>query len=490
MKSFLILYNQININFFDTNLTKNFFYVHNYWSIYYNKETLNLNKKSKILDYALWYNFIEELKQNWYNWEFIVWKSFYSEIYKYSKQYNLTEIFLVKPNENYVYENFLKIKKKLEKDNIKLIFLDDRVSFLLDKKKFDKEFQKFPIMETFYRFMRKEYNILLIDWKPIWWKWNYDKENRGFDKNHIKTWNINFEENIWIKKAKLFYKFEGTINYPSTREQSLRLLNYFISNHLNNFWILEDAMYEWDDFVNHSLISTALNFWLLNPLELIRLIEKQDTDLNNKEWFIRQVLWWREYIYQFFQHYKDEIYINNFFSHKNNLPDFFWWKDLDKCKMNCLKKVIKRVLKNNYSHHIERLMIIWNFCLLIWVNPFELNKWFFEKYTDAFEWVVSPNVLWMSQYSDWWKIATKPYISSWNYINKMSDFCKNCSYNVKTKYENDSCPFNYLYWNFVYENKKTFQNIRQSYILKNLENIDINKIKQAKHNFLSSKYSR
>ena len=243
-------------------------------------------------------------------------------------------------------------------------------------------------------------------------------------------------------------------------------------------------MYQNDDFVHHSLLSIPINFWLLYPKEVIEVILKHETDLNNKEWFIRQILGWREYMYHFFQFYKDDIYKNNFLNNYKKLPNYFWWTNLDNCNLNCLKTSISRVLQNNYGHHIERLMIIWNYTLLYWVTPLEINKWFFENYIDAFEWVVTPNVMSMSQFSDGWRLATKPYVSSWNYINKMSDFCKNCKYNVKNKYELDSCPFNFLYWNFVDENKEIFQKTRQPFVVKNLEKIDIKNIIKLKKEFI------
>ena len=66
----------------------------------------------------------------------------------------------------------------------------------------------------------------------------------------------------------------------------------------------------------------------------------------------------------------------------------------------------------------------------------------------------------------------------------MSDFCKGCHYDVKTKYEKDSCPFNYLYWAFVDENKETFKRVRQSFVVKNLEKIDIQRVRELKKEFL------
>ncbi len=128
-------------------------------------------------------------------------------------------------------------------------------------------------------------------------------------------------------------------------------------------------------------------------------------------------------------------------------------------------------------------MIIGNFALLADLDPHELNHWFFEYYTDAFEWVVTPNVLGMSQFADGGKLATKPYAASANYINKMSDYCKNCKYDPKEKYTENACPYNHLYWNFVSDNKETFEKGRQQFVVKNLEKIDVAKVRELKKSF-------
>jgi deoxyribodipyrimidine photolyase-related protein len=484
MKLHLILYNQINKKYFDTNISEHFLYIHNNGKIIFQWEELKLNTKSYILDYAMWYNFINEINNSWLHWKFIVWKNYYSTIVLYCIENNFTEIELIQPTENYVYQNFLKIKDKLLKDWITLNIMPDKISFFMNHQDFKEQYKKPPVMENFYRFMRKKHDILMEDQKPMGWEWNYDKLNRKFDKNHNKSWNFKLDkENSGIVKAKKYYSYEGIINYPTTRTEAINLLNYFVKNHLEYFGQLEDAMYIDDTYVHHSNISTAMNFGLLQPQEVVNIIHKQDTAINNKEWYIRQLLWWREYMYHFFHFYKNEIYKNNFFWFTKKLPDYFWDTE-KKTDLNCLNTVVKRVLNENYSHHIERLMIIGNFTLLNWIDPHEVNKWFFEKYIDAFEWVVSPNVLAMSQYSDGWKLATKPYISSWNYINKMSNYCKNCTLNIKTKYEKDSCSFNYLYWNFVSEHKEVFQKTRQPFVVKNLEKVDIEKINEIKKYYI------
>ena len=161
-------------------------------------------------------------------------------------------------------------------------------------------------------------------------------------------------------------------------------------------------------------------------------------------------------MYHFFQYYKDDMYEKNYLDHTRDLPEYFW-KNAENSDMNCLRATLKQVQSENMSHHIQRLMIIGNFSLLANLNPHELNHWFFEYYVDAFEWVVSPNVLAMSQFSDGGRLATKPYTASANYINKMSDYCKNCKYDHKEKYTENACPYNYLYWNFAQDNQKTLE---------------------------------
>jgi deoxyribodipyrimidine photolyase-related protein len=255
---------------------------------------------------------------------------------------------------------------------------------------------------------------------------------------------------------------------------------------LDRFGELEDAMYTNSDFVHHSLLSIPINFWLLTPQEVIAEVEKSDTEINNKEWFIRQVLGWREYMYHWFMFYKNDIYEANFFDFTKDLPKRFWRPETSNLKMNCVQNVIEKVDRLWYSHHIERLMIIGNFCLLVWYNPQQVNKRFREQYADAFEWVVTPNVLWMSQYADGWNLATKPYVASANYVNKMSNFCKTCIYDPKEKYGEKACPLNYLYRKFIDTNKEVFIKWRQSFILNHLKKIDMDQISQQSRDFIAT----
>ena len=462
-----------------------FLYIHNIWKIIFQGRELKLNNHSQIVDYAGWKQIIDALQEKWKTAEFTIKKSFISGIRKYAEKHNILQFILVIPVEDYVYKNFQKIQKQLKKENITLTFTEDTQSFFLSHNDFKKQYKKPPIMEYFYRYMRKRENILMTeDEKPEWWEWNYDKENRKFDRKHEPSWDFELKKNKCWKEAEEYYNFESQFVYPTNRQEALKLLEYFLENHLDNFWRLEDAMYEDDAYVHHSLLSSSINYWFLSPREVVQAVENTDTGMNNKEWFIRQVLGWREYMYHFFQYYKDTIYTENYLNHTRALPEYFW-KDPENCPINSLRITLEQVHKENMSHHIQRLMIIGNFALLCNLDPHELNHWFFEYYTDAFEWVVTPNVLWMSQFADGGKLATKPYVASANYIQKMSDYYKNSEHNPKEKYTDDACPFNYLYWCFVADNKETFEKGRQQFVLKNLEKVDIKRCRELKEIFLS-----
>ncbi|NDK10248.1 hypothetical protein GW846_05740 [Candidatus Gracilibacteria bacterium] len=477
-----ILYNQLREDYLDMSL-EHFCYVHHTGKINFLEQELKLNTASKVIDYAGGYNLVESLQKSGKNAEFICAANFFEGMLTFAQKNNISSFIIIKPVENYVFENILKLQKKLKKQNIELEMREDTQSFFISHALFEKQYSKPPVMENFYRYMRKKFEIMVDnDGNPEGGSWNYDSENRSFDKKHQATKLFSGDKNEGLQKAEAFYNFELKIFQPTKREEALLMLNYFVQNHLERFGELEDAMYQNDPYVYHSMLSTSINFGLLSPKEVVLRVANTDTALNNKEGFIRQILGWREYMYHFFQHYKDSMYLRNHFEHEADLPDFFW-SQVEKSDMNCLTTTLKQVQDENFSHHIQRLMVIGNFSLLTERDPHELNRWFFEYYTDAFEWVVSPNVLAMSQFSDGGRLATKPYIASANYINKMSDYCKNCSYNYKEKYTEDACPFNYLYWAFVDRNKTAFEG-RQPFVISNLKKIDVEKVQELKSKFM------
>jgi deoxyribodipyrimidine photolyase-related protein len=78
-------------------------------------------------------------------------------------------------------------------------------------------------------------------------------------------------------------------------------------------------------------------------------------------------------------------------------------------------------------------------------------------------------------------MASKPYASTGAYINRMSNYCGDCHYDVKEKTGETACPFNYLYWNFLEKNqRKLSTNRRLRLAYKNLEKVPKEKLVTVK----------
>ena len=341
------------------------------------------------------------------------------------------------------------------------------------------EHKKDFLMETFYRTMRKKHHILMESGKPIGGKWNFDHDNRKRipEKHRIidpKIYKHDVSEIVQLLDE-CGIKTIGEINsksfgWPVTRDESLELLDYFIENCLPLFGTLQDAMTKKSWSIYHARISFSLNIKLISPKEVIdKVVEywqiNQHCEINQIEGFIRQILGWREYMRGIYWAKMPEYKSLNFFGHTNKLPKWFWD---GKTKMNCLNHAISQSLEYSYAHHIQRLMVTGNFALLAGIDPDEVDTWYLGIYIDAFEWVEITNTRGMSQYADGGIVGSKPYISSASYIDKMSDYCKNCHYNSKEKIGEKSCPFNSLYWNFFDQHQ---EKLRSNFRLKMMYSI-------------------
>jgi deoxyribodipyrimidine photolyase-related protein len=316
------------------------------------------------------------------------------------------------------------------------------------------------ILENFYRAMRKQFVVLLEDdGSPVGAAWNFDAENRKPYKGRpAPQAPLRFAPDAITQAVLEKVERECPSNLGSTqgfslavtRQQALQTLDDFIMHRLPNFGAYEDAMSAREPILFHSLLSPLLNIGLLEPLEIIRRAEAAYRDgtapLNSVEGFIRQILGWREYVYWRYHQMMPGFHERNHWQAERPLPEFFWTGETD---MNCLRHVITRVLETGYSHHIERLMVLCNFALLAGIQPHAVNEWFLESYVDAYDWVVTPNVIGMGLCADGGVVGTKPYIASAAYINKMSDYCGGCKYDPKQRTGETACPFNALYWNFL-----------------------------------------
>ena len=361
------------------------------------------------------------------------------------------------------------------------------------------EGKKQLIMEFFYRDMRKKFDLLMEQGKPLGGQWNFDKNNRKKWKGNpaipppFRTKNQGNQE-VYKSITQAGIKSIGTYDaenylFPANRTEALEQLDYFCKHLLVHFGDYQDAMHTAQRNLFHSRISFALNTKILHPMEVMKVVidhyhkNPEAIALSQVEGFVRQILGWREYMrgiyWREMPDYKSRNQLENF----NQLPDFFW---TGKTKMNCLKESITDSLETAYAHHIQRLMITGNFALLIQCHPDEVDDWYLGIYADAIEWVQLPNTRGMSQWADGGIVATKPYVSSGAYIHKMSNYCEGCQYDRSKRTGENACPFNSLYWNFLDDKKEHFQkNNRMAMMLRLLEKIPALEKEEIKNRALS-----
>ena len=257
-----------------------------------------------------------------------------------------------------------------------------------------------------------------------------------------------------------FGKNFGTLDgfgLATTRTEALQVLDHFIARALLQFGDCQDAMLTDQRFLYHSLLSPHLNAGPLGPLEICQAAErariKGAAPLNAVDGFIRQIIGWREYVRGIYFRKGPDYPSRNALSHSRDLPAVYWGGPTH---MRCMEKAVEQTRDEAYAHHIQRLMVTGNFGLLAGVDPHQHHEWYLSVYVDAYEWVEAPNTVGMSQFADGGIIASKPYVSSGTYIDRMSDYCKSCAYRVKDKTGPNACPFNLLYWHFPMRHRDRF----------------------------------
>jgi deoxyribodipyrimidine photolyase-related protein len=343
------------------------------------------------------------------------------------------------------------------------ILPDDR--FTCDHAEFETwaEGRKQLRMEYFYRGMRRKTSLLLDGDKPEGGQWNFDAENRkpaGRDLTMPKP--LHFAPDAITREVieMVETRFAGNMGqtknfgFAVTREDALKQQAHFLNHALPRFGDYQDAMLTGEPFLWHSILSPYINSGLLDPLELCREVEAHyragKVPLNAAEGFIRQIIGWREYVRGIYWLAGPDYADRNELSANRELPSFYWTGETD---MQCLSQAIGQTIDYAYAHHIQRLMITGNFALLAGIDPRQVHEWYLAVYSDAYEWVELPNTLGMSQFADGGMLASKPYASSGAYINRMSDYCGFCRFDVKQRIGPDACPFNALYWDFVARNE-------------------------------------
>lgn len=340
------------------------------------------------------------------------------------------------------------------------------------------------VMDRFYRTMRVRHRVLIDDkGKPAGGQWNFDRDNRkpwhGSPSAPADIRSAHDHSALWQSIIDAGVKSFGApdasrFSWPLNRDEALQQLGVFIEHVLPHFGSFQDAMHSREPRLFHSLLSFALNSKMLNPHEVVLRAESAwragSAPLAAVEGFVRQILGWREYVRGVYWTHMPHYVDHNVFDHHRPLPAWFW---NGQTHLNCLAHAIGQSLDHAYAHHIQRLMVIGNFALLAGLDPGAVHRWYLGVYIDAFEWVEAPNTLGMSQFADGGLMATKPYVSSAAYINRMSNYCKTCKYDKQSRTGERACPFNALYWDFFARNAKRLSaNPRLALVYRQLEGMD------------------
>ncbi len=422
---------------------------------------LPYHKQKMVLLWSAMRHFAQELRAHGYQVDYHEACANYSEAVKAHRKRHPGPILMMDPADYGVAE-------KLGPDEVtpNTMFLSSREEFRA---------RPYGRLENFYREMRRQTGLLMDGGSPVSGRWNYDADNREVpEKGHRfpdipryapdKTTRAVMEL-VSRELPKHFGSLES-FAWPVTRADALDFVEDFLEHRLDLFGPFEDAIVTGERSLYHSLLSPLLNIGLLDPLDVCQKAEKRyrsgKARLSSVEGFIRQVIGWREFVHQIY-HWKMPGYLDvNHFGADLPLPQFYWDADTD---MHCVRDAIEGLMEHGINHHIQRLMVTGNFALIAGVVPREVNDWYLLAYADAYEWVVSPNVLGLSLFADGGVIASKPYAASANYLNKMSDCCRGCAYNPK-----GDCPFNALYWDFLARNRERFEhNPRMSLMIKQLD---------------------
>ena len=340
-------------------------------------------------------------------------------------------------------------------------------------------------MEFFYREMRQCHNVLMEKGKPVGGAWNYDSENRrSFGKEgpplHLPP--RRFEPDTLTSKVitmvnERFASHPGDLtsfDWPVTSEDAEVALQDFIAHRLAEFGDWQDAMWVAEPWLFHSRLSVAMNLKLLDPRRVIAAAEDEwkqgRAPLAGVEGFIRQILGWREYVRGIYWQQMPGYVDLNALGADQPLPAFYWDGETD---MVCLRDALSQTLRLGYAHHIQRLMVTGLYALMLGVRPREVHEWYLAVYVDAVEWVELPNTLGMSQHADGGLMASKPYIATGKYIQRMSNYCSGCRYNPAESTGPTACPFTTLYWDFLLQHEPAMRkNQRMAMQVRNLRRLD------------------
>ncbi|MDH3299089.1 MAG: cryptochrome/photolyase family protein [Acidimicrobiia bacterium] len=341
-------------------------------------------------------------------------------------------------------------------------------------------------LEDFYRWNRARLGYLMDGEgdgaEPVEGRWNFDHDNREPPPDDPSMFaspptsrldDVDDEVLASLPDGPNNHGAEPVGIWPTSRRAALARLNHFLDRNLENFGRYEDAMTSESWHLAHSLLSPALNIGLLMPDEVCDAVEERyragQVPINSAEGIIRQIIGWREYVWGLYWLWPDHI-DSNTLNHRRELPPMF--TGAASTEMACLADTFAGLDERAWVHHIPRLMLLSNMANLYGIHPRRVMEWMSDRYIDAAEWVMVPNVMGMALWADGGRMATKPYVSGGAYINRMSDYCSSCRYNPRKRTGDDACPFTTLYWDFMARHRdRLADNNRMARPLANLDRL-------------------
>jgi deoxyribodipyrimidine photolyase-related protein len=359
-----------------------------------------------------------------------------------------------------------RVRRLLQDLGLPIEFRADR-HFLCSHEAFASFLDEHPraILESFYRFMRRKLSLLVDEaGSPVGGAWNFDRENRaalGRGAPAVPA-PLTFAPDavtrgVLATVERAFPDSPGRLDgfaLPVTRRHALEALDDFVAHRLAHFGRYQDAMRGGEPLLFHSHLSGPLNLHLLQPAEVVRaVLEARHTPLNSVEGYVRQVIGWREFVRGIYWRLMPGYAGRNALGADLPMPRFYWTGETD---MRCLAEAIRHTIDHAYAHHIERLMVLGLFALLLGVRPYDVHRWHLSMFWDAIDWVSLPNALGMGQHADGGVMGTKPYAAAGNYIDKMSDHCRHCRYRPREAVGDDACPFTTLYYDFLARHRDRF----------------------------------
>lgn len=450
-------------------------------------------------------HFAAELRAAGYVVDHRVAPSYEEAIVEAATEHGARRVVASEPREWQMKEELDRVRPRLATLGIPLVRREDP-GFIAPRAAFDAwaDGRKELRMEWFYRELRRKHAVLMEpDGQPSGGSWNFDTENRKpWPKGRaaparmlVKPDALTREVMAQVGRWKGRWGSVEGFSLPVTRHHALALLERFVTERLGDFGPCEDAMVAGETDLLHSTLSSAINVGLLHPLEVVRRAERAYRDgtapLPSVEGFIRQILGWREYVRGVYWRLMPGLRTANALGADRALPLWYWAPDGEAgypgagthapCRMACLADTVRSVRDHGRVHHIPRLMVQGNIATLLGVTPEALSRWFWAAFTDAYEWVELPNVVGMATWGDGGVMASKPYVSSGAYINRMSNYCSRCSYDVTQRSGANACPVNVLYWDFLARHRERFVNHpRMAMMIRNLDRLPAGELVQLR----------